>query len=47
MAKSKIIKGLVTLFMASYLIASCFALKAKAEDVTTGNLLPNVGDGVD
>ena len=47
MANSKIIKGLVTLFMASYLIASCFALKAKAEDVTTGNLLPNVGDGVD
>jgi len=47
MAKSKIIKGLVTLFMAGYLIASCFALRAKAEDITTGNLLPNVGDGVD
>jgi len=47
MARSKIIKGLVTLFMASYLIASCFALRAKAEDITTGNLLPNVGDGVD
>jgi len=47
MAKSKIIKGLVTLFMAGYLIASCFALRAKAEDIVTGNLLPNAGDGVD
>jgi len=35
------------LFMASYLIASCFALKVNAEDITTGNLLPNEGDGVD
>jgi len=47
MAKSKIIKGLVTLVMAGYLIASCFALKVNAEDITTGNLLPNAGDGVD
>jgi hypothetical protein len=47
MAKSKIIKGLVILFMAGYLIASCFALKVNAEDITTGNLLPNEGDGVD
>ena len=47
MARSKIIKGLVTLFMAGYLIASCFALKVNAEDITTGNLLPNAGDGVD
>jgi len=47
MAKSKIIKGLVTLFMAGYLMASCFALKVNAEDITTGNLLPNEGDGVD
>jgi len=47
MAKSKIIKGLVTLVMAGYLIASCFALRAEAEDITTGNLLPNAGDGVD
>ena len=46
MAKSKIIKGLVALFMAGYLMASCFALRAKAEDVTTGNLLPNAGNSV-
>ena len=47
MAKSKIIKGLVTLFMAGYFVASCFASKVGAEDITTGNLLPNAGDGVD
>jgi len=47
MARSKIIKGLTILFMASYFVASCFASKVGAEDITTGNLLPNVGDGVD
>ena len=46
MGRSKI-KTLAALFFSSYLLASCFALKAKAEDITTGNLLPNAGDGVD
>ena len=46
MEQSKI-KALVVFFLCTYLIASCFALKSKAEDITTGNLLPNAGDGVD
>jgi len=46
MDRSKI-KGLLILFFSCYLLASCFAFKAGAEDLTTGNLLPNAGDGVD
>jgi len=41
------IKGVLILFFSCYLLASCFAFKAGAEDLTTGNLLPNAGDGVD
>ena len=44
MDRSKI-KALAILFFSGYLLASCFALNAKAEDITTGNLLPNAGDG--
>jgi len=46
MDRSKI-KGLLILFFSCYLLASCFASRAGAEDLTTGNLLPNAGDGVD
>ena len=46
MARSKI-KTLATIFFCCYLLASCFATKVGAEDITTGNLLPNAGDGVD
>jgi len=46
MVRSKI-KALAILFFSGYLLASCFAFTAKSEDITTGNLLPNVGDGVD
>jgi len=46
MDRSKI-KGLLILFFSCYLLASCFASKAGAEEITTGNLLPNAGDGVD
>jgi len=38
MARSKI-RALAILFFSGYLIASCFALKGKAEDVTTDNIL--------
>ena len=41
------IKALIILFLCVYAIASCFASKVSAEDITTGNLLPNAGDGVD
>ena len=46
MARSKI-KVIATIFICGYLLASCFANTVSAEDITTGNLLPNVGDGVD
>ena len=46
MTRSKI-RALAILFFSGYLLASCFAFLAKAEDITTGNLLPNAGDGVD
>jgi len=46
MDRSKI-KGLLILFFSCYLLASCFASRVGAEDLTTGNLLPNAGDGVD
>jgi len=41
------IKAIAILFFSGYLLASCFASRAGAEDLTTGNLLPNAGDGVD
>ena len=40
------IKGVLIFFFSCYLLAS-FTSLAKAEDITTGNLLPNAGDGVD
>jgi len=46
MDRSKI-KGVLILFFSCYLLASCFTSLAKAADLTTGNLLPNAGDGVD
>jgi len=45
MAKSKI-KTLATIFFCSYLVVSCFANLVQAEDVVTGNILPNAGNSV-
>ena len=51
MEKSEIknkIKNLFIIFFIFYFIGSCVIHRAKAdEDITTGNLLPNAGDGVD
>ena len=41
------IKNLIITFFVCYFMGSCIIHKVKAEDITTGNLLPNVGDGVD
>ena len=41
------IKTLAVIFFCCYALVSCFASKVGAEDITTGNLLPNAGDGVD
>jgi len=45
MARSKI-KTIIIAFFCSYLLASCFANAVKAEDVVTGNILPNAGNSV-
>ena len=45
MEKSKI-KAIATIFFCSYLLASCFANIVQAEDVVTGNILPNAGNSV-
>ena len=45
MARSKI-KTLTIIFFCSYLLASCFTTIIKAEDVVTGNILPNAGNSV-
>ena len=45
MDRSKI-KTLTVAFFCSYLLASCFANAVKAEDVVTGNILPNAGNSV-
>jgi len=45
MARSKI-KAIATIFFCSYLLASCFANVVQAEDVVTGNILPNAGNSV-
>jgi hypothetical protein len=45
MARSKI-KTITIAFFCSYLLASCFASAVKAEDVVTGNILPNAGNSV-
>ena len=45
MARSKI-KTLATIFFCSYLVVSCFATLVQAEDVITGNILPNAGNSV-
>jgi len=41
------IKNLIITFFVCYFVGSCVVHNVKAEDITTGNLLPNVGDGVD
>jgi len=41
------IKAIAIIFFCCYALASCFANTVQAEDITTGNLLPNAGDGVD
>jgi chemotaxis protein histidine kinase CheA len=46
MGRSKI-RAIAILFFSGYLLASCFAYRVGAEDVTTGNLLPNAGDNID
>ena len=40
------IKTLATIFICCYLLASCFASKVGAENVITGNILPNAGNSV-
>ena len=35
------IKTIAIMFFCCYAVASCFANTVKAEDITTGNLLPN------
>ena len=45
MAKSKIKNILITFFVC-YLIGACIIHKANAEDVVTGNILPNAGNSV-
>jgi hypothetical protein len=45
MDKTKI-KTIATIFFCSYLVASCFANLVRAEDVVTGNILPNAGNSV-
>ena len=45
MDRSKIKKVLITFFVC-YLIGSCIIHKVKAEDVVTGNILPNAGNSV-
>jgi len=40
------IKFLFIVFICVYLLASCFANTVKAEDVVTGNILPNAGNSV-
>jgi chemotaxis protein histidine kinase CheA len=45
MARSKI-KTISIFFLYSYLLASCFANAVKAENVITGNILPNAGNSV-
>ena len=41
------IKNLTIAFFVCYFIGACVIHKVSAEDITTGNLLPNAGDGVD
>ena len=41
------IKNLLITFFVCYFMGSCIVHNVKAEDITTGNLLPNAGDGVD
>jgi len=45
MERSKI-KAVAVIFFSSYLLASCFATAVRAEDVVTGNILPNAGNSV-
>jgi len=45
MERSKI-KAVAVIFFSSYLLASCFATVVRAEDVVTGNILPNAGNSV-
>jgi len=45
MDRSKI-KNVIVTFFVCYLIGSCIIHKVKAEDVVTGNILPNAGNSV-
>jgi len=45
MARSKI-KNLIITFFVCYFIGACIIHKANAEDVVTGNILPNAGNSV-
>jgi len=45
MDRSKI-KTIIIAFFCSYLLASCFANAVRAENVITGNILPNAGNSV-
>jgi len=45
MDRSKI-KNVIITFFVCYLIGSCIIHKVKAEDVVTGNILPNAGNSV-
>ena len=40
------IKAIAILFLCCYAVASCFASKVGAENVITGNILPNAGNSV-
>jgi len=42
----KSIKALIVVFICAWLFGSCIITKLKAEDVVTGNILPNAGNSV-
>jgi len=42
----KSIKALIIIFLCAWLFGSCIITKLKAEDVVTGNILPNAGNSV-
>jgi len=42
----KSIKALVVTFLCTWLFGSCVIINLKAEDVVTGNILPNAGNSV-
>jgi len=42
----KSIKALIIIFICAWLLGSCIITKLRAEDVVTGNILPNAGNSV-